>query len=316
MNHLSFSESHIPVLLKEFLSISKHISSKTPKIWDATLGTAGHLIKWIEYDHPNGIAFACDCDQYMIMVAKERLRRKKLLSKVKIRCANYVDNPFKAMSSFDIIFLDLGISSLHLDHFDRGMSYKRNEILDMRLDQRNGIPVHSWLENATENEIKKILFEFSEERLAPKIAREIILRRDKNKEGIMYTEQIKEICSYVYRRFSKSKSRRHTIRHPYVKTFQAFRIHINNELTHLQKALSFMPQLLNHQGKLIVISFHSLEDRIIKHTFKKLAEKTDNKIGPKFEVMFKKPLRPQAKEISENPRSRSAKLRVLKRIDE
>ena len=253
---------HIPVLLDEFIHHTAFCSHrKNVNIWDATVGLGGHLLSFLSH-YENASGFASDCDQEMLKYLKTELKSIE----AKLKHANYSENPFAEKAPFDVILLDLGISSLHLDHFDRGMSYRKNELLDMRLDQKQGEPAYLWLNKAAEKEISDVLYQFGDEYLARRIAKEIIYRREQ--EEIKYMDELKEICLYVYRRAGKMKSKRHVERHPYVKTLQAIRVHINQELENLKKGLSFLPCLLKAGGRLFVISFHSLEDRMVKHGFR------------------------------------------------
>ena len=229
-----------------------------------------------------------------------------MYSKIKLQKSNFSINPFKADSPFDFILLDLGISSLHLDSFDRGMSYRKNDLLDMRFDKTQGIPVHRWLKHASEKEIADILFQYGEERLSRKIASLIAYQRTKRE--IKHVFDLKEICKKVYLRVGKFNYKKHTGRHPYVKSLQALRIFINQELRHLKSALSFLPTLLKEGGYLFIIDFHSLEDRIVKNSFREWTSKNEE-----FELVSKKPITPDKEEISLNSRSRSAKMRVLRR---
>ena len=247
----------------------------------------------------------------MLELCKKNIREQVPNARVEFAHANYSESPFRENAPFDIILLDLGISSLHLEHFSRGISYKTNEILDMRLDQTSGIPAHAWLRQANEKEIADVLYHYGEEYLAKRIARGIISQQKKRE--VKYMDELKEICVRVYTRAGKLGRRRHTTRHPYVKTLQAIRIHTNQELDHLEKAMSVLPDALKKGGRLFVISFHSLEDRIVKHGFLELTKKTDGQSRALFKICTKKPIQPREEEVMMNPRARSAKMRILER---
>ena len=223
--------------------------------------------------------------------------------------ANYSENPFQDKAPFDVILLDLGISSLHLDYFRRGISYKKNEFLDMRLNQNLNETAASWLMRATEKEIADTLFHYGEEYLARRIAREIIFER--KKQAIRYMDELKKICVRVYARAGLLNRKRHTTRHPYIKTLQAIRIHINDEINHLKTSMSWLPYSLKKLGRLFVITFHSLEDRIIKHTFQSLNK---SPMKGEFTILTKKPIQVSTEEIQKNSRSRSAKMRIIEKV--
>ena len=247
----------------------------------------------------------------MLELCKKNIREQIPNARVEFAHANYSESPFRENAPFDIVLLDLGISSLHLENFSRGISYKTNEILDMRLDQASGIPAHAWLRQANEKEIADVLYHYGEEYLAKRIARGIISQQKKGE--VKYMDELKDICVRVYTRAGKLVRRRHTTRHPYVKTLQAIRIHTNQELDHLEKAMSVLPDALKKGGRLFVISFHSLEDRIVKHGFLKLTKKTDGQSRALFKICTKKPIQPREEEVMMNPRARSAKMRILER---
>ena len=309
MDSLHTDQVHIPVLLNEFINNSVPINNDNFSIWDGTLGAAGHFKTWLK-KYPNSIGFASDCDENMLSIAQNNIKKENLSNLITYRHTNFVNNPFKENAPFDIIFLDLGISSYHIDTFDRGISYKYEQLLDMRLDQTAGIPIYEWLAIAKEEEIANVIFKYGEERLSRKIAAEIVLRR--HKDPVRTTRNLIDVCLFAYGRGNRSKNT-HTTRHPYIKTMQAFRVFINNELSNLEKSLIFLPYLLKKNGRLIIISFHSLEDRIVKESFKKHTfESQDTEY--QFKIITKKPLVATEEEININQRSRSAKMRILERI--
>ena len=242
----------------------------------------------------------------MVELFQKKNQTLPAYSRINLREGNFSENPFKSNSPFDLILLDLGLSSLHLENLDRGMSYRKNNLLDMRFNQTEGIPVHQWLNHASEKEIADVLFQYGEERLSRRIASLIVYQRVKQK--IDHVADLKEICRKAYLRIRKLNYKRHTTRHPYIRSLQALRIFINQELRHLEFALSFLPTLLKKGGYLFIISFHSLEDRIVKNGFKEWV--SQNK---EFNLVSKKPITPDEEEISSNPRCRSAKMRALRR---
>ena len=304
---------HKPVLLQEFLEYAG--SEKYTTLWDGTLGAAGHCIEWLDKE-PDRIAYGSDADREMLIIAETNLNKHFGKSKrYFLEHGNYSINPHKRSGPFDVILLDLGISSYHLDRLDRGISYRFDQELDMRLDTHSGKPLYLWLNHATLDEIKKVIYLYGEEKMAPQIARNIVQFR--KKEPIHTTAQLKVICENSY----PKKMLIGDSRHPSVKTFQAFRIFINKELEHLEKALVFLPDMLSPGGRLVIITFHSLEDRIVKHSFLDHSRilqsdpraKSNYLPGP-FKVITQKPIIPSQSELDNNSRSRSAKMRILEKI--
>jgi len=196
---------------------------------------------------------------------------------------------FKPVSG---ILFDLGFSSWHLEESGRGFSFEKNEPLDMRYNPENPLTAEKIVNNWSEREIEKILREYGEERFTKRIAREIIQERKIKpiKTTFQLVETIKKSTPIWYH---------HRRIHPATRTFQALRIAVNDELNNLKKALPQAVEILEKDGRLAVISFHSLEDRIVKNFFRE-----------NLKILTKKPIRPSLEEIEINPRSRSAKLRV------
>lgn len=280
------------------------------------MGAAGHIIAWLR-KNPHGIAFGSDQDGSMIEIAGESLDKagSEIKNRVKIARANFSENPFLEFSPFDVILLDLGISSYHLDSLNRGISFRDSDRLDMRLDTSRGVPLDKWLRDASFEEIRDIIYKYGEESFAPLIARKIVEGRGTVES--LSPDWLNKICISAYARAPNS---RYT-KNPGVKTFQAFRIFINRELEHLETALKFLPSLLKPSGLLMIISFHSLEDRIVKHSFRSYEKIKNDSIFAKseyrdgdFRVITRKAIIPDESEIQENPRSRSAKMRILQRI--
>lgn len=282
--------------------------------WDGTLGLAGHLIAYLK-KYPQSRALGSDADKEMLRFASKEIQTAGLLDRVTLEHFNFAEvDPNR--EQFNSIFLDLGISSLHLDELGRGISFRYDEELDMRLDKSNGEPVWCWLENASEYDIRKVINEYGEEKAAPRIARAICKARETG--PIQTTLQLSSIITKVLPPGRQASS--HTGRYPQVKTFQAFRIFINRELENLSIAMKKIPALLHPGGRLIVISFHSLEDRIVKRAFRALerievtdpAARSNWKEGD-YSVLTPKPIKPSDEETARNPRARSARMRVLER---
>ena len=202
------------------------------------------------------------------------------------------------VDAIDAMVLDLGLSSDQLADRDRGFSFTEDGPLDLRFDPENGHPASDWLAWKKEQEIADAIYQFGEERYSRRIAREIIARRRKE-NAVRTVSQLVDVC-----RRCVPRSKNHDI-HPATRTFQALRIAVNDELGILTRTLSQAADWFSPGGRLAVISFHSLEDRIVKNTFRD---------DERWEVLTKKPLRPTDEEVRRNPRSRSAKLRVAQRV--
>lgn len=198
----------------------------------------------------------------------------------------------------DAILLDLGLSSDQLADRQRGFSFTADGPLDLRFDPESGRPANAWLAEKSEREIADAIYGFGEERFSRRIARAIVERRRRG-QPVKTVADLVEVC-----RRCVPRSRNHDI-HPATRTFQALRIAVNDELGTLERTLKAAPDWLTPSGRLAVISFHSLEDRLVKNAFRD---------DDRWKVLTKKPLRPSTGETNSNPRSRSAKLRVAERI--
>jgi 16S rRNA (cytosine1402-N4)-methyltransferase len=248
----------------------------------------------------------------MLELARERLQHRV----ASYRHANFAECPFADEAPLGFILLDLGISSVHFDYFQRGFSFRYDQPLDMRMDTSTGLPAAELLQRESEESLARIFFEYGEEKLSRRIAREIVARR--RTEPVTTTTQLAEICKAVYP--PKYRAKGHADRHPATRVFQALRIAVNDELGVLRKALETLPQQLAPGGRLAVISFHSLEDRLVKHAFRNLAcipetnpQAKSNFRDGDFKVIEPGGITPDEEEIRRNPRSRSARLRILER---
>ena len=216
--------------------------------------------------------------------------------------ASYEQTP-KALSHLglshaDAMILDLGLSSDQLADRARGFSFNVDGPLDLRFDPENGIPASRWLATHGEKEIADAIYQFGEERFSRRIARRVV-ERARARQPVTTVQDMVEIC-----RQSVPRGRNHDI-HPATRTFQALRIVVNDELGILARTLAHAPDWLSSGGRMSIISFHSLEDRIVKNAFRD---------DSRWNVLTKKPLRPTEHETAKNPRSRSAKLRVAERV--
>lgn len=306
--------NHISVLLNE--SIQQLNIKKNGVYVDCTLGGGGHsseILKRI----PNGHLYAFDQDGFAINTADEKL--KKIASNYTLINENFVNIKValeeENFYGVDGILYDLGVSSFQLDIPERGFSYRFDGPLDMRMDQTAELDAYTVVNTYDEKSLVRILFEYGEEKFARLIARKIVSEREKKP-----IETTLELVEIIKKALPASALRNSS--HPAKQTFQAIRIEVNHELDILKKALEDGLSLLNKNGRMVVITFHSLEDRIVKKLFK---EKTTLQL-PKdlpyipegYEIEFKlinsKVILPSESEISNNLRSHSAKMRVIEKI--
>ncbi|MBN8219721.1 MAG: 16S rRNA (cytosine(1402)-N(4))-methyltransferase RsmH [Spirochaetes bacterium] len=306
---------HKSILVDAVIAAAECLTKVSPefcKVWDGTTGLGGHL-EALAAAYPQARLFASDADAEILSLARARLGEK-----VKdYRHGNFSDTPFEDQNPLGFIFLDLGISSAHFDYFERGFSFRFDQKLDMRMDVTRGISAAKVLAVSEEQELARIFFEYGEEKLSRRIAREIVARRKIN--PIETTSQLSEICEKIYP--PKYKAKGHAQRHPATRVFQALRIYVNGELTALEAALAALPQQLCLGGRLAIITFHSLEDRLVKRAFRNLSqiEQNDplarsNFLPGDFQQIEPGGIAPTDAEIAENPRARSARLRILERV--
>lgn len=307
--------SHTSVLLKETI---ENLKIKPDGIYvDGTLGGAGHSSHICERLSATGRLIGIDQDEAAIAAAGKRLEPYQ--NQVTIIRSNYCDMVPRlaeiGVTGVDGILLDLGVSSYQLDNAERGFTYREDVPLDMRMDQRNALSAYEVVNDYSEENLSRILHEYGEERFARKIVHNICVSRQQ--APIRTTGELIEII----KRSIPAKIRA-TGGHPAKRTFQAIRIEVNQELTVLSESLDGMIDLLNDGGRLCVITFHSLEDRIVKNIFRKNEHPCT--CPPEFPVcvcgkkskgtvVTRKPILPGEEEMETNPRSKSAKLRVFER---
>ncbi len=283
--------AHVPVMAEEVLT---YLNVNPEGVyWDGTFGRGGHAKAILDALSPSGRLIASDRDQ----AAAEQ-------------AATFTDPRFdfhtgemtavlaRLPDSIDGFLLDLGVSTPQLKDPVRGFSFRDDGPLDMRMDQSSPVTAADWINQSTEKEIADTIYQNGEERLSRRIARLICEARDLDKQWT--TSKLADICTRAFPR-----KRFHRI-HPATRTFQALRIAVNDELGQLRDTLPAALAKLNQKGRGLVISFHSLEDRIVKHCFKDHA-----KLG--FRILTKRPLVPQEDECARNPASRSAKFRAIER---
>ena len=298
---------HIPVLTEEV--IQHLLVKKNGDYLDVTSGFGGHSAAILE-QLVNGSLTLTDQDPDAIGYLKSKFKSEEKLSIHQARFSE-LDKLFST-NNFDGILADIGVSSYQLDTAKRGFSFMKDGPLDMRMNQNIGEDASSWLSHASENEISSIVWKYGEERKAKRIAKAIIEARKNFK--IKSTKELAEIIlEEVPRRFNDKK-------HPATKTFQAIRIFINNEIEELKLLLDFTSKHLKIGGSACIIRIHSLEDRMVKKFFTdhsrrdpRLSKLPNLEDDSSFKLVSKA-IKPSDHEININPRSRSAKLRVIERI--
>jgi 16S rRNA (cytosine1402-N4)-methyltransferase len=287
---------HVPVLLTECLEL---LAVKPGGSYvDGTLGLGGHAAEVLRRSAPDGRLLGVDKDAETLEAARAGLA--EFGSRVRLVSADFRDVPeLLAGERPDGILLDLGMSSVQLDTAERGFSFQADGPLDMRMDRSRGDTAADVVNRTRETELADLIYRYGEERASRRIARAIVRARERS--PLARTGELAEIV----RRAAASRRPRPGL-HPATRTFQALRIHVNRELEGLAPALESLAACLAPGGRLVVIAFHSLEDREVKQTFRGLATRG-------YQVLTKKPVRPGAHEVRENPRSRSARLRAVRR---
>ncbi len=305
--------SHISVLLHETVDA---LAVKPDGVYvDCTLGGAGHTSLILSKLGQNGRVIGIDRDDDALQNAKEKINDDRLIT-VKDNFENIASAVASVgIQSVDGILMDLGVSSHQLDVAERGFSYMQDAPLDMRMDRTAPLTAYDVVNGYGEKDIARILRDYGEERFATAIASKICTAREAS--PIQTTLQLAEIItSAIPKKFRFDG-------HPAKRSFQAIRIEVNGELDCIPKAIDAGVELLNSGGRMAIISFHSLEDRIVKNTFKKHENPctcpSDFPIcvcgkKPLVEVMTKKPILPTEQELENNSRSHSAKLRVCKKL--
>ena len=308
--------THIPVLLAEAVS---YLHCKANGIYlDATVGSGGHASKILKDNPEIKALIALDRDEDAIKRARKRL--EPFSQKTFIFQDNFINvrTILRKLNikELDGILLDLGVSSWQLEDPQRGFSFRLEGPLDMRMDRNLLNTAFDLVNTLSVSQLKQILYNYGEERFAPRISRTLVAEREK--EPISDTLKLSKLVT-----LSIPPSHRQRKIHPATKTFQALRIAVNNELYNLTTIIEEGIDLLAQKGRFCIISFHSLEDRITKNQFRKLAKEHSyderglplRDIKPrKIKIITKKPITPQPEEIRENPRARSAKMRVAEKL--
>jgi 16S rRNA (cytosine1402-N4)-methyltransferase len=304
--------THVPVLLHESV---RGLRIKGDGIYvDCTFGRGGHSQAILENLTEQGSLFVLDQDPIAVSCAKKMFANDARVKIFHETFANLKTVAFESglQARVDGVFFDLGVSSPQLDQADRGFSFSHDGPLDMRMDTSAGVTAAEWLESVTIEELVKTLREFGEERFAKKIAIRVL--EEQHRDAINTTRRLADIVKACYPPGYKGV-------HPATRTFQAIRIAVNKELDALHKGLEAAFEMLNDSGRLVVISFHSLEDRMVKRFVRDT--KREDLLPAKLPVMpdfadhlkpVGKLVRPSEEEVEENPRARSSRLRIAEKV--
>lgn len=297
---------HVPVLLKESIDLLKPEEGRM--FVDATINGGGHSEEILKKMEQEAILIGIDQDEDLINSLKNKFQKEIGEKRLILINGNFKDLKNLLKDKPDGIIFDLGMSSYHLEKSGRGFSFQKDEPLIMTYgkDWQNKLTAREILNAWSREELEKILREYGEERFAKRIAEAIAERRKLKK-----IETTKELTEIILRAISRMRihppkfQRKFWRVHPATKTFQALRIAVNDELDVLSKGLNQAFEILKPGGRMVVISFHSLEDRIVKNFFRQKKQENQG------EILTKKPIQPSVEEIRRNPKSRSAKLRGI-----
>jgi len=289
------SQYHIPVMTSEVLEF---LNLKMDGVYiDGTIGTGGHTNEILSNLSSRAKVIGLDRDCDALEISKKRLSHFKKQISLHHSSYHHISNIMKLnnITRVDGILLDLGLSSMQLNTKNRGFSFQNNDKIDMRFDQSSGETANQLIKRLSQEQLANIIFEFGEERRSRRIAKSI-----KKSNMLITTNDLTD----AIKKSTPPQQRNKTL----ARVYQAIRIVVNNEIKKLKSFLEIFLQHLNSEGRLVIISYHSIEDRIVKNFFRQL--KLDNKAN----ILTKKPLTPSTKEIQSNRRSRSAKIRVLEKI--
>lgn len=309
---------HKPVMLREVIEYLNPPAKGVAV--DATVGAGGHARALAERLGAEGTLIALDRDASMLELAQQNLADAPCI--IHFVHADYRNLPEVLqelqIEQVDAILVDMGVSSVQLDDPERGLAFRYDAPLDMRLDREQATTAYHLLQRIKLNDLIRILREYGNEHWAKPIARAIIRRRN---QGRMNTtgDLAAAVLEAVPKKFQEKRI------HPATRTFQAIRIAVNRELDDLQPAFEAMVGCLKVGGAICVLAYHSLEDRAVKHAFRNLSQRAREPVGvggagkerptkPVLEILTPKPLEPSEAEIQDNPRARSAKLRAAKRV--
>lgn len=309
------SHRHIPVMKDEILALLRPHAGV--RFLDGTLGGGGHAAAFLDASVPDGVLLGLDQDADALTVATQRL------APYEGRCICVQENFSQASAvlqrlewdGVDGVLLDLGFSSLQVEESERGFSFLRSGPLDMRMDRRQEVSAADIVNTASQDELKRIFREFGEEPAAGRLARMVV--RARSVSPIRTTTDLVRIIEQVIPRSFRSHL------HPATRVFQALRIAVNKELEHLSLFLRDGYRLLRPRGRMAILSYHSLEDRLVKEAFRRWAatcvcppqlQVCACHWTPQVRILTAKPLSPSPEEVAMNPRARSARLRVVERL--
>jgi len=302
---------HKPVMLQEVVGWS-NLRDGSISV-DGTIGSGGHAAALLAASSPSGKLFGCDRDGDELEAAGRRLA--EFAGRFELRRGNYAElRQWIEPGTADLVLLDLGMSSPQLDRPERGFSFKSGP-LDMRMDTRQTLTAAALVNEAGAEELAKIFWEFGGERDARRFARAIV--KDREQRRFTTTDQLAELIERLSPRGKKT--------HPATRVFQALRIAVNSEVSSLKAGLAGAIEILKRGGRLAVISFHSLEDKIVKEATRERARdytfegdvdvpELRKPQAPDIEILTRKAIKPGEKEVTENPRARSAQLRVFEKL--
>ena len=304
--------THKPVMMAEVLQALQ--PKPGGKYADGTLGGAGHAAAVLAASSPNGWLWSCDRDGAALEAAVERLA--EFAGKFELRQGNFAElSDWIPAGSCDGVLFDLGVSSPQLDVAGRGFSFQHDGPLDMRMDPRQAVTAATLLNGASAEEIAKIFWEYGDERESRRFARAIV--QDRGERPFTTTRQLAGLIERLSPRGGRKT-------HPATRVFQALRIAVNDEIGSLERGLTGALKILKPGGRLAVITFHSLEDRVVKvwgrdrardYTFVGTDEpELRTPCVPEMKLVSRKAIKPSAAELAENPRSRSAQLRVMEKM--
>ncbi len=306
---MEMTASHVPVMVQEVLRFLA--PSPGAVFLDTTLGGGEHGDAVLDAVQPSGVLIGCDRDRDAVEICRKRLAKHGPAARIHHAHHGEMKRIVRAegYESVDGVLFDLGLSSMQLDTPGRGFRMNAPEPLDMRMDQTQGPTAADLVNQLPEEELANLIYRYGEERHSRAIARAIGRARAGAGGGVRHCDELASIIASVAARRSGRRGRSWRI-HPATRTFQALRIAVNREMETLEESLRDAVDLLRPGGRIVVISFHSLEDRIVKNLFRELAGGDE----PTLEILTRRVVRPDESEVRENPRSRSAKLRAAERL--
>ena len=304
---MDMTASHVPVMVQEVL---RFLAPAPGAVFlDTTLGGGGHGVAVLDAVQPSGVLIGCDRDMDAVEICRRRLAKYGTAARVHHAHHSEMERVVRAegYTSVDGVLFDLGLSSMQLDTPGRGFRMNAPEPLDMRMDRTQGPTAADLIEYLSEGALADLIYRYGEERHSRAIARAI--GRARADGGVRRCDALASLIAAAAAKRSGRGGRRPRI-HPATRTFQALRIAVNREVETLEDSLRGAVDLLRPGGRVVVISFHSLEDRIVKNLFRELAAGA----APTLEILTRRVVRPDPSEVRENPRSRSAKLRAAVRL--